>query len=176
MGLKVIMSPTWWAFFCVCLSCVSACPCKRCLCNPILLMEMDCWRISNLSIPFSNSYAHKQVGPALTQLSLLPSVVKQEPWSLPKVGKQPPVQRAQNHTFTYVTQSRGQQAEPTGQHPVWPIREIGRDVCFPWLLYKRESSCWATALEGPSSGQFSLVPSEPCFAGFLAGKWQTRSP
>lgn len=56
------------------------------------------------------------------------------------------------------------------------MREIGWDVCFPWLLYKRESSCWATALEAPSTGQFSLVPSEPCFAGFVAGKWQTRSP
>lgn len=99
MGLKVIMSTTWWVFFFVCLSCVCACPCKRCLCNPILLMEMDCWRISNLSIPFSNSYAHKQVGPALTQLSLLPSVVKQEPWSLPKVGKQPP---SKEHRITHL--------------------------------------------------------------------------
>ena len=78
------------------------------------------------------------------------------------------VQRAQHHIFTYITKRMWQRAGPKGQPPKrprgtpMPMGDPGQAVCFPQTLYKREGSCWAMALEAPTSWQFSWAPSEAC--------------
>ena len=134
-NLGVIISSSWpvvSVLFCLFCICVPVYPHKRFLCNLVLLMEMDSWRIWSVSVPLGDSCVCMQMGSDLRQLSFLPSVVKLEPWSLLEVGKQP---LFKEHSITqlptsYLPTCRGQHVGPSSQHPVGLTEKPGCDVCL----------------------------------------------